>query len=219
MTGTSTRRAWALNGHKQPPCTGTRPYGHWQTRALGMHVTKIARAVDGDGNWEQRAKCPSRSLFAREKFCLSHLACGGRQPKVCDYGWRMALGPPHAEKIRPVTERCRVHCATHSPSAVTWPAYNGLRRRRRRRDHTRIIVVILVAAVNANATAGSCYTAIAKTEFALRFPLQPPPPRVPSEPAAPPPRRHSNKTPRRTGKYEDRTTIHPGLLPWPRYIA
>jgi len=98
---------------------------------------------------------------------------GNRKPQVCGYGWRMALGPPQAEKIRPVTERNRVRCATHSPSAVTWPADDGRRRRTRRRDHTWIIVVILVAAANANATAGGCYTAIAKTEFALRFPLQP----------------------------------------------
>ena len=201
-------------------------HGHSTVRALAGTGTRHARHKNCKGSrrgWQlgTTGEMPISFLVRTREICLSHLACGGRQQQVCGYGWRMALGLPHAEKIRPVTERYRVRCATHSPSAVTWPAYNGLRRRRRRRrDHTRIIVVILVAAVNANATAGSCYTAIAKPEFVLRFPLQPPPPRVLSlsklsEPAVPPPRRHSNKTPRRTDKYEDRTTIHPFFLPWP----
>ena len=37
--------------------------------------------------------------------------------------WRSERRAIQAEKIRLVTERCRgVRCATHSPSAVTWPA-------------------------------------------------------------------------------------------------
>ena len=104
-----------------------------------------------------------------EKFCLSHLACGGRQPQLFGYGWSMALGLPQVEKIRLVTERYRVRCATHAPSAVTWPADDRRRRRRRRRDHTRVIITILVAAANANATAGGCYTAIAKPSSLFVF--------------------------------------------------
>ena len=122
-----------------------------------------------------RVLCSHGGPPQAEAFCLSHLACGGRQPQVCGCGWRMALCPLQAEKIRPVTGRNRVRCATHSPSTVTsglaaWPADDGRRRRRWRHDHTRIIVVILVAAANAN----TCLlSAIAKIEFALRFPLQP----------------------------------------------
>ena len=84
------------------------------------------------------------------KFCLSHLACGGRQPQLFGYDWSMALGLPQAEKTRLVTERYRVRCATHAPSAVTWPADDRRRQRRRRRDHTRVIITIIVAAANAN---------------------------------------------------------------------
>ena len=128
-----------------------------------------------------------------EKFCLSHLAYGGRQPHFFGYGWSMALGLSQAEKNRLVTERYRVCCATHAPSAVTWPADDRRRRRRRRRDHTRIIIAIPVAAANANATAGGCYTAIAKTEFTLRFPDHRRRARAAAAAAAPPPRRHGQK--------------------------
>ena len=119
---------------------------------------------------------PSR-VFAwrRSLVCLiSSVVGGNRKFVVMVGGWFSAR---RRQRNSFGDKRYRVRCANHSPSAVTWPADDGRRRRRRRRDHTRIIIVILVAAANANATAGGCYTAIAKTEFSLHF-SSPSPPRT-----------------------------------------
>ena len=59
--------------------------------------------------------------------------------------------------------------------------------------NSQVIITILVAAANANATAGGCYTAIAKTEFTLRLPHHRRRARVAAAAAAPPPRRHGQK--------------------------
>ena len=122
-------------------------HGTWASSRAGLQRGPRDGRAGWDGPLPRAARCAIAHRVCSHggppqagKFCLSHLACGhcgGRQPKVCgygiSYGWRMALDPPQTEKIRPVTERNRVRCATHSPSEL----YGRLRLRQSPLSHCR----------------------------------------------------------------------------------